>query len=186
MGQGLLLTLAVLDRNAVTPETTLIFLPFRLPTIVSKKKEKKRKTNYAKASISKPVALSAPIYNRCLFHAWAFYLFNRKKYSLECWLAGRHVKCTVKSNGVRAVNTSVDSTISKTAHTVIVLCVNVNRKCLAIAFFKSPYLKCTLNISIEAAVLCHQTMFCGAKKVSSNLKSSNNLSVNFLALESFS
>lgn len=63
---------------------------------------------------------------------------------------------TVKTSGVRAVNTSVDSTVGKSAHTVIVLCVSVKNKCLAMACFFPPipymHLK---SVLIEAAVLRH-------------------------------
>lgn len=38
---------------------------------------------------------------------------------------------TVKASGVWPVNTSVDSTVSNSADTVIVLCVSVKNKCLA-------------------------------------------------------
>lgn len=68
MGRGLLLTTAVLDKNAVTPkrkEKETSHLLSSLPTIVSKKiqrgGENKRRINSTEASISKPVVLSAPI-----------------------------------------------------------------------------------------------------------------------------
>lgn len=72
---------------------------------------------------------------------------------------------TVKPAVSGAVNTSVDSTVGKSAHTVIVLCVNVNNKFLGntmLLFFflffytlKSIPCMCLKSILIEAAVSYH-------------------------------
>lgn len=61
------------------------------------------------------------------------------------WLVGRHVKTCSETSSVRAVNTSVDSAAGESAHTVIVLCVNVNNQRLgntgALLKQPSPYLQ---------------------------------------------
>lgn len=62
---------------------------------------------------------------------------------------------TVKASGVWAVNTSIDSTVSNSADTVIVLCVSVKNKCLAMPCTSSiPYMFLQ-PILTEVAVLCN-------------------------------
>lgn len=63
---------------------------------------------------------------------------------------------TVKASGVWAVNTSADSTVSNSADTVIVLCVSVKNKCLAMPCASSIPYTFLQPILTEAAVLCHQ------------------------------
>lgn len=64
---------------------------------------------------------------------------------------------TLKASGVWPVNTSADSTVSNGADTVIVLCVTVKNKRLAMPCASLPISYAFLQpILTEAAVLCHQ------------------------------
>lgn len=98
---------------------------------------------------------------------------------------------TVKTSSVRAVNTSVDSAVGKSAHTVIVLCVNVNTEYTTLVFFfvklLSPYLACVFEIYTDRSScgvpLRKKIQFHGVTKV--NYNSSSNPCVYFSELEAF-
>lgn len=58
--------------------------------------------------------------------ALGVFIYLTEKYASGCLLSGRHVKTHSETSSVRAVNTSLDSTVAYTVCTLIVLCVNVN------------------------------------------------------------
>lgn len=74
---------------------------------------------------------------------------------------------TVKTGSVRAVNTSIDTTVGKTAHTVNVLCVIVNNKCRGNAGINIA-LKIYTDRRSCVVPLKAWRQFCGATKVNHN------------------
>lgn len=78
---------------------------------------------------------------------------------------------TEKTSSVRAVNTSIDTTVGKTAHTVNVFCVSVNNECRS-----NAGINITLKIYIDrsSCVLpLKGNDVNGATKVNHNANSSN-------------